>query len=145
MQVGPYPIHCRLRVVEWLRALEADPRVKLVWASMWAMAGRGDHLVDLEAALGFEAAIPRYVHGSPYAWQRDWWKVRTVRAVLADHFGRPWVWLDDDLAHDIREWLEEAHEPGLALRIDSRPGITDDDMAQVDTFIDGHACHRSRV
>lgn len=143
MEIGPYPIYYRPAVVVWLRTLAAAPRVELMWASTWVMPGRDDHLVDLEAALGFEAAVPRYVHGGPYAWQRDWWKVRTVRAVLAQHPGRPWVWLDDDLTPDISEWLEEAHEPGLALHIAGHSGITDDDIARVSAFVERHTHHRA--
>ena len=135
VKVGPYPVHYRPRVIEWLNDLRSNWGAELVWATTWALPGGDRDLAELQDALGLRPRTPLFAPGSRYAWQRDWWKVRTIAAFLEANPGRPWVWLDDDIDDNVGRWLTATYAAGLTIRTDPRVGISDEDMARVDEHI----------
>ncbi|MFE0172394.1 HAD domain-containing protein [Streptomyces sp. NPDC059002] len=64
------------------------------------------------------------------------WKTRDLLHWAA---GRPFVWVDDEITDTDRTWME-AHHPGPALlyRIDPRQGITSEDFAALDHWLQLH-------
>lgn len=122
----------RPSVVDWVNHLARDGVASVVWLTTW----RPDHLPLLVEALGFDHFDqPRREPGSIASWDANWWKLGTLRAVLAGQETRRWAWLDDDIADATAEQLRLEFPAGLPYRVDSRPGLTDYDMAVVETWL----------
>lgn len=97
----------------------------LVWATSW--------MDEANDEIGPRIGLPRL----PYI---DWgaglmvpdpdgllWKTRMLVAFAA---GRPFAWVDDEIADDDREWVAAHHAgPVLLHRVDPEVGLTDDDFA----------------
>jgi hypothetical protein len=63
------------------------------------------------------------------------WKTRPLVAWAA---GRPFVWVDDELTDADRAWVAARHPaPALLHRVDHRYGLTDADLAALDTWLGG--------
>lgn len=62
------------------------------------------------------------------------WK---TRGLVAWASGRPFVWVDDEISNVDRDWVALDH-PGHALlhRVDSRTGLTEDDLAVIERWLD---------
>ncbi|MGW4683727.1 HAD domain-containing protein [Streptomyces sp. NPDC004244] len=111
----------------------------LVWATTW--------MDDANAWVGPRIGLPQLPvvplpepaeeDGPGAGRRRPHWKVR----VLLDHAaGRPFAWVDDEIAAADRAWVD-AHHPGRALlhRVDARFGLTDADFAALDAWLRGPA------
>ncbi len=61
------------------------------------------------------------------------WKTRTLVELAA---GRPFIWLDDEIAEADRSWVSARHcGPALLHRVDSECGLTDADLVTVERWL----------
>ncbi|MET8624143.1 HAD domain-containing protein [Kitasatospora sp. NPDC004669] len=130
---GPYDNPLVARVDPALgRHLLALP-CELVWATTW--------LEDADDCLSPRLGLPQLPfvdwpmtddedggHGGPPHWK--------TRPLLAWAAGRPFAWVDDEIAPADRHWVE-AHSPAPALlhRVDPQVGLTDTDFATLDSWL----------
>lgn len=108
-----------------LAALPAE----LVWATTWEDQAN----TEISPLLGLPPLpVVRWPESSGEPedqWFRQHWKTRTL-VEWAD--GRPFVWVDDEIADGDREWVLARH-PGRALlhRVAPDRGLTDEDFAVI--------------
>jgi hypothetical protein len=63
------------------------------------------------------------------------WKTRGIVERAA---GRPFAWVDDEIAASDREWVHDRHPaPAFLLRIDPRSGLTADDLDALEKWLAG--------
>jgi hypothetical protein len=133
-----YELLLRPEHVEWLAALE--PRVELVWATMWqdrapaalaAVLGIGADWpwVDFAAARGYRIG------------QRTGEGVGSYKfpGIVATAGDRPLVWVDDDLEPAIYDWAAARTEDGIpTLLVQPSPaeGWTPAEHAAVLAFVE---------
>jgi HAD domain in Swiss Army Knife RNA repair proteins len=132
-EIADVPRLARLR-------LDAGPRLAelpctLVWATSW--------LEDAKTELGPRLGLPRLpvvtwpeltaASEREDAWFGLCWKTRTLVSWAA---GRPFAWLDDEVADADRDRVTARH-PGraLLLRIDGSRGLADQDLAALDAWL----------
>ncbi|MFJ3196944.1 hypothetical protein ACIPJQ_30465 [Streptomyces griseoviridis] len=126
---GTHPLRARIDPAIG-RRLAALPCV-LVWATTW--------MADANVCVAPQLGLPELpVVSWPEPSDEDGrdglhWKTRTLTALAA---GRPFVWVDDEITDRDRAWVADHHR-GRALlhRVDPRRGLTDPDLAAVETWL----------
>ena len=103
---------------------------QLVWATTWI----ADANAVVAPRLGLpELPVVEFPDDEEEPEHGLHWKTRCLVAWAG---GRPFVWLDDEIADADRRWVR-AHHPGRALlhRIDPFVGLTDADFAVVGRWL----------
>ncbi|MDF2710092.1 MAG: hypothetical protein K0R62_5744 [Nonomuraea muscovyensis] len=119
---GSHPLLARIdpRHGARLAALPCD----LVWATTW-MADANEVISPLLGLPELPVADwPDPEEDGPLHWK--------TRGLVGWAAGRPFVWVDDEIAHVDRAWVS-AHHPGQALlhRVDPRRGLTHADFVAI--------------
>jgi len=128
-KVGGNPLLARLDPDDGPRLLALG--CELVWATTW-MADANEviapliGLPDLPLVEWSDAADDE---GGPLHWK--------TRDLVDWAAGRPFVWVDDEIADADRLWVA-AHHPGQALlhRVDPRCGLTAADLAAIGAWLE---------
>ena len=123
---GRHPLLARIdrRLGRGLSSLPCD----LVWATTWE-SDANDVIAPL---LGWPALPvvrwPDTDDDGPLHWK--------TAPLVAWAAGRTFVWVDDEITGIDRAWVA-AHHPGDALlhRVDARTGITEQDLADIRTWL----------
>ena len=112
------------RVGRELSSLPCDP----VWATTW-MSDANDVIAPL---LGWPVLPVVRWPDADDAGPQHW----TTAPRVAWAAGRTFVWVDDEITDVDRAWVA-THHPGDALlhRVDARTGITDQDIADIRTWL----------
>ncbi|WP_037360854.1 HAD domain-containing protein [Amycolatopsis orientalis] len=103
----------------------------LVWATTW----EDEANTELAARLGLPPLpVVRWPESSPETEREDrWfgvhWKTRTL---VGWAHGRPFVWVDDEIADGDREWVLARHSgPALLHRVEPNRGLEERDFAVI--------------
>ncbi|MCM6778839.1 hypothetical protein NDR87_35735 [Nocardia sp. CDC159] len=109
-------------------------RCELVWATTW--------MHDANRAIGASLGLPVLPvlqwpdadDDRVDAWFGLHWKTRPVVERAA---GRPFLWIDDEITDNDRDWVA-AHHPGRALlhRVDPRLGLRPSDFPRFAAWLD---------
>ena len=126
---GPHPLLPRLNPAHGprLAALPCD----LVWATTWT-----DDANEVVAPRLGLPPLPVVAWPEPSAldaWNGLHWK---TRALVEWAGGRPFAWVDDEIADTDRAWVAAHHRgPALLHRVDPRRGLRDADYATLDRWL----------
>lgn len=124
-----------------LSDLDRSGRAAVVWCTTWGT----DAAASLAPALGLPgwpvAPHPDDVPTSPLpGWtSAPWWKLEAISRWL-DRDPRPYVVTDDDLDDDVADGLLTRHPdlPALLLRPETSPGLTPEQVDEVEGFLLAH-------
>jgi hypothetical protein len=147
-----YSTH-RMKPEGWIAQHPGKPRAFVRPLRVWLNPDHGRRLRDLSelydlvwaTTWGREAnTFIAPVLGLPELPVVDWptlhdagpdgtfWKTRHL---VAHAGGRPFAWIDDDLAETDRTYVARNHEaPALLHHVDARLGLRDDDFTALDAF-----------
>lgn len=112
---------------------------ELMWATAW-MADANEVIAPLIGLpelpvvdLGELPGIDDPVWSEKDATAELNWKTRTLVELAA---GRPFIWVDDEIAEVDRAWVCAHHSgPALLHRVDSECGLTETDLATVEEWL----------
>lgn len=122
----------RKRVLDWLLEKQLDERVELVWSTTWQQ---------------YANSILEEIGGEDLNWisfdetyQRpdDWYKGDGLKIFMESN-SDPIVLVDDELPAEL---LATDNPRILALKTNSLTGITDEELAQIDGFIEDYRARK---
>ncbi len=117
---------------ECIARLAALP-VERIWCSTWQGLVDGDN--GLSAQLGWP--------GMPWLQlpprDRPWDKRRAIEGWLAEHWRRPFIWVDDDCRLDLsgRPWARKLSVPSLLIRPRKNIGLTPHHLNAIERWVSG--------
>jgi len=129
--------HWRIRneVVDFLRDYGDDSRVELIWATTWE-----EYANTIFDELGLEdREFLRF--DSTYNAPQQWFKEDRIVEFL-EEVGDPVVIVDDELSDRI---LAIDNPRLLAIRTDSLFGLTEDNIAQIESFLESYRTRSDRA
>ncbi len=140
-EVGLFTVSVADELLGRLHHLHRAGRAAVVWCTTWGE----DAAASLAPRLGLPqwpvAPYPTDLRCSPLpGWSSaPWWKVEAVSRWL-DRAPRPYVFTDDDLTPDAADELRARHPdlPGLLLRPRTCPGLTPEQLDEVEEFLVAH-------
>ncbi|MCV2395237.1 HAD domain-containing protein [Actinotalea sp. M2MS4P-6] len=136
-----YAVTVAAELLAGLWAVHRSGLAEIVWCTTW-----GDDARDnLAPALGLPdwpvTPYPDDLVCSPLpGWtSAPWWKTEAISRWLDDE-PRPYVFTDDDLVPEVADELRARHPglPAALLRPGTTPGLTAQELAEVERFLDAH-------
>lgn len=118
----------RNTVLEWLVEKRNDERVELVWSTTWQ-----EYANSILEEIGTEP-IEWIRFDDTYQRPDDWYKRDGLKLFLEEHMD-PIVIVDDELPP---AFLKQTNPRILCIKPDRLTGLTDDDLARIDRFIDDY-------
>ncbi len=108
---------------------ELASRFDLVWATGW-----GHHAnVGLTDRLGLPEHLPVVTFGRNVRFGSSKWKIKAVREYAGN---RPAAWLDDNFVARHEHWAAYRSAPTLLVRVDSRVGLTPEQVRRLTQWAD---------
>lgn len=124
----------RKSVLRWLTEKREDERVELIWSTTWQQYAN-----SILEEIGLEP-IEWIAFDDTYQRPQDWYKLDGLKLFLEDHQD-PIVIVDDNLPP---AFLELSNPRILCIQPDSLAGLTDDELACIDRFIEDYRDRRIR-
>lgn len=121
----------------WITALRR--RADVVWATTWENAANAvlAPLLGIEPLpVGISVAVQKPRFGDAINGDVAGWKAFALETAFE---GRPLVWIDDMNGSRAQSWWGRQGQPTRVVTCDSEAGLTAEQMAAVDAWVDGGA------
>jgi len=118
----------RNSVLEWIAEKQQDERVELVWSTTWQQYAN-----SILEEVGLEP-IEWISFDETYQRPQDWYKEDGLRLFIEEN-SDPIVLIDDELSSEL---LNHSNSRILSLKPNPLTGLTDDELARIDRFVEDY-------
>ena len=122
-------------LIERLKAIEAREDVEIFWLTTWC--DDAPALLSPEFGIGADWEVLGSYLYEHQGVTLGWWKATNIEAHLRETKPNKFVWLDDDIQHELGftpEWIQEV--PGLSIAPRLWVGLDKKQIKQIEIFLD---------